>query len=96
MLAGTLGVFMHWAHQAAADSGGAETGGFSPNLIACVAASTITRRCANIAFAEQGRSVTTPDIIARMGFAMDEFFPTGGVEMSMSPRSPKKSPSPDA
>lgn len=87
--AGILAVFMVWSHRVHAENE-AEFGAFGPNLIASVAASTITRRCANMAFSECGRSMTASDVFARISYATNEFFPTSGAGL-LSP-SPLKSP----
>jgi len=84
VLAGVLGLYMHWAHSVPEPTEGA----FSPSMVAAVAASTITRRAANLAFSEAGRSMTTPDILGRVGWATEEFFPTEGMDLT----SPRKSP----
>ena len=83
MVAGILGIFMHWAHSVEPSEGA-----FSPSMVAAVAASTITRRAANHAFSEAGRSMTTPDIVSRIGLAVDTFFPSNAMDLT----SPRKSP----
>jgi len=86
VLAGTLATFLNWAYAfKEADEA------FSRNLLAATAASTITRRCAKLAFSHCGRSTTTPDLIANIAIAMEEFFPCGSEIFVCSP-SPKRSP----
>lgn len=84
VLAGVLGSFLCWAHSNPGDA--------SANMVACAAASTITRRASYLAFANRGRGVSTMDIIDNIPAAMDQFFPvTPAMPGSPSIASPSSS-----
>jgi len=79
VLAGSLGTFLSWAHMAPkADKSGWDTISThdSPERIvaAMCGASMLTRTAARLAFAQAGRSTTTPDILGQLGSAFQELF----------------------
>ena len=44
---------------------------------ACILASVVTRRAAELAFREKGRSMTAPDVIEHLGRAFVDIHPEG-------------------
>ncbi|XP_038618109.1 ATP-dependent (S)-NAD(P)H-hydrate dehydratase isoform X1 [Tachyglossus aculeatus] len=72
LLAGSLGVFAHWAVLA----GPEKTNGQNPFLVAAFAACSLTRQCNSQAFQKYGRSMTTTDMIAQVGAAFNRLFET--------------------
>eukprot|EP00514_Thraustochytrium_sp_LLF1b_P001622 CAMPEP_0184514504 /NCGR_PEP_ID=MMETSP0198_2-20121128/4002_1 /TAXON_ID=1112570 /ORGANISM="Thraustochytrium sp., Strain LLF1b" /LENGTH=318 /DNA_ID=CAMNT_0026904705 /DNA_START=924 /DNA_END=1880 /DNA_ORIENTATION=- len=68
ILAGTSGLFAHWA-VAAGDEGSL--------LLAATGSSVLTRTAAKIAFKRLKRAMNTPDAIEDLGEAMEEFFSLG-------------------
>uniref|UniRef100_A0A673UKE9 ATP-dependent (S)-NAD(P)H-hydrate dehydratase n=1 Tax=Suricata suricatta TaxID=37032 RepID=A0A673UKE9_SURSU len=70
LLAGALGVLVHWALLA----GPEKTNGSSPLLLAALGACALTRQCSRQAFEKHGRSTTTSDMIAEVGPAFRRLF----------------------
>jgi ATP-dependent NAD(P)H-hydrate dehydratase len=64
ILAGTLGLFIHWAQWT-------KQGDL---FLACFAACTLVRHSAKLAFLENKRGTTTPDIISKIPKAFNELF----------------------
>jgi ATP-dependent NAD(P)H-hydrate dehydratase len=90
VLAGALGTFLAWARNAERLRGGNGTGaagavggegGADPDrsartvLAAAYGASLVTRSAAALAFAQHGRAMTTPDLIAQLGRGFQAAFP---------------------
>eukprot|EP00658_Telonema_sp_P-2_P027346 TRINITY_DN21137_c0_g1_i1.p1 TRINITY_DN21137_c0_g1~~TRINITY_DN21137_c0_g1_i1.p1 ORF type:complete len:337 (+),score=82.27 TRINITY_DN21137_c0_g1_i1:55-1065(+) len=84
ILAGTLATFMSWAHSQERSPDEP----FSANLIAAVAASVVTRRSANLAFAQKQRATAAADILEEVATAMEEFFPTDDAMCNTPMHSP--------
>jgi ATP-dependent NAD(P)H-hydrate dehydratase len=84
VLAGSVGTFLAWAKgkgllgpDGAAASTSAHPASEAEVLVACArGAALLTRGAAARAFAEHRRSLTTPDLIAQLGRAFDEQFPS--------------------
>ncbi|XP_060039759.1 ATP-dependent (S)-NAD(P)H-hydrate dehydratase isoform X2 [Erinaceus europaeus] len=70
ILAGSLGVLLHWALLA----GPQKTNGSSPPLLAALGACALTRRCSLRAFQKHGRATTASDMVAELGPAFHELF----------------------
>ncbi|XP_068602405.1 ATP-dependent (S)-NAD(P)H-hydrate dehydratase isoform X2 [Brachionichthys hirsutus] len=70
LLSGSLGVFSHWAHAAAA----AGIFSLNPSLVAAYGACSLTRQCNSQAFQRYGRSTTTSDMIQEIGPAFKNLF----------------------
>lgn len=70
VLSGILASFVAWAEQSDSPTKHAL---IAASLGACMA----TRKGAHIAFERNKRSMTTPDLIACIGEAMEELFPSG-------------------
>ncbi|XP_027205051.2 NAD(P)HX dehydratase [Dermatophagoides pteronyssinus] len=79
LLSGALGTFTHWSHKAFESnqiSGSSSIyQNYSPTLLACLAASMLTRRCARLAFQKQARSTTTTDLIKEIKNAFTTLYP---------------------
>lgn len=70
VLAGSSGVFLHWAFHGANNDGP----GLEGAIPAAFAASVLTRTANQLAFQEHHRSMTTPDIIQHLGIAFNQLF----------------------
>jgi ATP-dependent NAD(P)H-hydrate dehydratase len=75
ILAGSLGVFLAWAHAARLGS--------VDRVAACWAASQVTRRAAARAFAQHQRATTTSDAIAQLGAAVQDLWPRQGPQEAL-------------
>lgn len=86
LLSGSIGAFTHWSHDAL--RGTSPTSQevsdsdkpsiyqrYSPTIIAALAGSMLTRRCARLAFLKHGRSTTTTNLIAEIREAFSTLFP---------------------
>jgi len=73
VLAGALTVAAYWAQNNKADE---EQEGLSPSMWACVLASLVTKRSAELAFEDKKRSTTTPDILEKVGRSFEEISPS--------------------
>ncbi|KAK3699951.1 hypothetical protein QZH41_016611 [Actinostola sp. cb2023] len=74
LLCGSMGTFVHWAHQWHEKCGEKKTSDYSPTIIAAYAASTLTRTCNNLAFAKLKRSMTTSDMVEEIHNAFEKLF----------------------
>ncbi|XP_066435917.1 ATP-dependent (S)-NAD(P)H-hydrate dehydratase isoform X2 [Eleutherodactylus coqui] len=72
LLAGSLGVFVHWAFLA----GPEKINGQNPFVVAAFGACSLTRQCNHQAFQKYGRSMTTTDMIAEVGTSFNKLFET--------------------
>lgn len=73
LLSGSMGVLAHWAHSSSA----AELfKGMNPSMVAAYGACSLTRQCNSQAFAQNGRSTTTSDMIQEIGSAFRKLFET--------------------
>ncbi|KAM9320975.1 ATP-dependent (S)-NAD(P)H-hydrate dehydratase [Gastrophryne carolinensis] len=72
LLAGSLGVFVHWAFLA----GPEKMNGNNPFMVAAFGACSLTRQCNHQAFQKYGRSMTTGDMISEVGTAFNKLFET--------------------
>ncbi|XP_054153391.1 ATP-dependent (S)-NAD(P)H-hydrate dehydratase-like [Oppia nitens] len=78
LLAGSMGVFAYWSHKAFennSSSSDLNRQQLSPTIIAALAASMLTRRCARLAFAKWGRSTTTTDLIKEIKSSFTSLYP---------------------
>ncbi|GBG30548.1 ATP-dependent S-NADPH-hydrate dehydratase [Hondaea fermentalgiana] len=82
VLAGSSGVFLHWALNGAGD-GQAEAPGPEGTIPAAFAASVLTRTANRLAFQDHHRSTTTPDIIEHLGSAFHTLFESDGGNSSL-------------
>lgn len=77
LMAGAAATFAFWAHQKSGKSNVnvAETGlKLSSNVLACFAASALTRKCNKLAFELHGRHFLLSDMIAQIDRAFKEVF----------------------
>ncbi|XP_017946736.1 ATP-dependent (S)-NAD(P)H-hydrate dehydratase isoform X1 [Xenopus tropicalis] len=72
LLAGSLGVLVHWALLAGPEKINAQ----NPFLVAAFGACSLTRQCNHQAFQKYGRSMTTSDMISEVGTAFNKLFET--------------------
>ncbi|XP_041438331.1 ATP-dependent (S)-NAD(P)H-hydrate dehydratase isoform X2 [Xenopus laevis] len=72
LLAGSLGVLLHWALLAGHEKINAQ----NPFLVAAFGACSLTRQCNHQAFQKCGRSMTTSDMISEVGTAFNKLFET--------------------
>ncbi|KAH7638881.1 atp-dependent h-hydrate dehydratase-like protein [Dermatophagoides farinae] len=80
LLSGALGTFTHWSHKAFESNQISDTlssiyQNYSPTILACLASSMLTRRCARLAFQKHARSTTTTDMIQEIKNAFTALFP---------------------
>ena len=73
ILAGSIGVHLAWAHQAA--TGGEEA---ADQAMACHAASVLTRRASREAYARQKRAMVAPDLLDEIGPSFEAICPVDG------------------
>lgn len=73
LLSGSMGVLAHWAHSASAAG---IFKGMNPSVVAAYGACSLTRQCNSQAFAQNGRSTTTSDMIQEIGSAFRKLFET--------------------
>ena len=78
VLAGTCGLFMHWAYNLANEdpNGGANQHQHASGIMVGFAASLLTRTANRLAFEAYGRSATTPDILEKVGLAFAQTLET--------------------
>ncbi|XP_071949730.1 ATP-dependent (S)-NAD(P)H-hydrate dehydratase-like [Antedon mediterranea] len=71
LLSGSMGTMTFWAHRyySSTDVGDDIHQLGRPTMIAAYGASLLTRKCANLAFAKNQRSMTTTDMIGEIGYA---------------------------
>ncbi|KXJ69760.1 ATP-dependent (S)-NAD(P)H-hydrate dehydratase [Aedes albopictus] len=66
LLAGALATFYYWARESKTE--------VSPTIVACFAASYLTKTCNSYAFRLKGRSMTTGDMIDQIHNVFDDIF----------------------
>jgi ATP-dependent NAD(P)H-hydrate dehydratase len=89
LLAGSLGVALHWAHSHSLSyTNDNEDQGYpilnelyanseeAPNVLACIFASILTRRAARLAFAQHKRATSSVEILSSIGEAFESMVPT--------------------
>lgn len=74
-MSGSLATFAFWSNQAFKRNHQLGLQGIGSNVIACAAASMLTRRCGRLAFAKQGRSMIVGDMVKEIRTAFVELFP---------------------
>jgi len=78
LLGGSMGTFTTWSHNALRNSQLAQSPvyqKYTPTIIAALGASMLTRRCARLAFAKNGRSTTTTNLISEIKEAFTSLYP---------------------
>jgi ATP-dependent NAD(P)H-hydrate dehydratase len=80
VLAGSSGLFLHWAFGRASrlnrDERCQDAPASNPAILAALGASALTRTAGRLAFAKHKRAMTTPDLIHELGTAGQMLFPT--------------------
>lgn len=75
LLSGAMGTFTHWSHSAFKSDQTSLAQNHSPTIIAALAASMLTRRCARLAFMKHGRSTLTSTLIKEIKEAFTTLYP---------------------
>lgn len=75
LLSGATGTFTHWSHSAFKSDQASLAQKHSATIIAALAASMLTRRCARLAFMKHGRSTLTSMLINEIKEAFTTLYP---------------------
>ncbi|KAI7698093.1 hypothetical protein SSS_09162 [Sarcoptes scabiei] len=77
LLSGAIATFNHWFHKSFDSDTNAVSiqSKYTPTILACLAASMMTRRCSRLAFQKHLRSTTTSDMIKEIKNSFASLFP---------------------
>ncbi|PON80155.1 ATP-dependent (S)-NAD(P)H-hydrate dehydratase [Parasponia andersonii] len=76
ILSGSVAVFTSWARQVVSDSDShTSISPRNPTMLGCIAASTLLRKAASLAFRDKKRSTLTTDIIEYLGRSLEDICP---------------------
>lgn len=84
ILSGVISTFSYWGHKAFESNDLAKSNSncypkicknYTPTILACLAASMLTRRCARLAFKKCSRSTTTSDMIQEIKNSFTSLYP---------------------
>ncbi|KPM10874.1 hypothetical protein NH340_JMT05549 [Sarcoptes scabiei] len=84
LLSGAIATFNHWFHKSFDSDTNAVSiqSKYTPTILACLAASMMTRRCSRLAFQKHLRSTTTSDMIKEIKNSFASLFPIDHLKMN--------------